>query len=56
MDLFDFAVTKAKLFPLVIQLMYVGSMAMYLLDKNYQQALYWFAAFLITFSVTWFKP
>jgi len=51
--MFDFSWNVGKLFPLIIQFMYLGAMITYLLQKNYQQAFYWLSACMITFSVTW---
>ena len=40
-------------FNYFIMTVYVLNMFNWALDRNYPQALYWFAAFLITLAVTW---
>jgi hypothetical protein len=41
-----------KVFSYVILVLYTLNSSRWLYARNYGQALYWFAAFLITFSVT----
>jgi hypothetical protein len=40
-----------KIFSYVILVLYMLNSSRWLYARNYGQALYWFAAFLITFSV-----
>lgn len=44
---------NALYFNYFLMCMYVLNTLNWLIERNYPQALYWFAAFLITLAVTW---
>lgn len=55
MSVFDFTFHAGKLFPSIIMVLYFGSIVTNAWRGNWQQAVYWSAALLITFSVTWMR-
>lgn len=45
--------TAARALPSVMMLLSIGSAVVYALDGDWRRGLYWAAAALLTFAVTW---
>lgn len=46
-------IIKDKFFPFIYILLSLASSSVYACGGNWRKALYWFAAAVLTFSITW---